>query len=172
MIERRQIYIALACFIVFSMAISTGTAYIYTTTGEQIIDLKWNYTPGEVYETLSDMGEEGRAAYLYVMLADLYYPLAYVALLMLAIGYVMQRMLPQESMLQRLMFLPLLAGGADIGENTCLVTILYKFPARVDDVARVANGFTMAKNGALLASIALAIAGLMYLWRKRKKDAR
>ncbi len=171
MIERRQVYIALAFFTVFSIGISTGTLHIYTTTGEQLIDMKFNYTPDEVYETLTGMGEEGRDVYLYVMLADLYYPLAYGALLMLAIGYVIQRVFSPESMLQKLMFLPLIAGSADVGENVCLATILYAFPARVDDVARVANGFTIVKNLALLASIVLAIGGLLYLWRKRKKDA-
>ena len=171
MIRQRQVYIALAVFAVFSIGISTGTLYIYTTTGEQIIDLKSNYTPDEVYDTLSNMGGGGRDAYLYVVLADLYYPLAYVALLVLVIGYLLQRMFPHNRMLHNFMFLPLLAGAADIGENICLATILYRFPVRVDDVARVANGFTSVKNIALLVSIAFAIVGLL-LRVKRKKDAR
>ncbi len=147
------------------------TLYIYTTTGEQVIDLKSNDTPGEVYDTLSGMGEPGRNVYLYVGLAGLYYPLAYMALLVLVIGYLLQRMFPLDSVLYTPLFLPLLAGGADIGENICLATILYRFPVRVDGIARVANGFTPLKNIALLASIALAVTGLICLCVKRKKDA-
>lgn len=171
MIQLKQIHRALAFFIIFFIAIGVGGLYVYNITGEQIIDLKFNYSPDEVNETLSDMGEKGRDAYLYVILADLYYPLAYVTFLGLAIGYIMQRVFPPDSMLQKLMFLPLLAGGADIGENMCLAKILYAFPARLDSVALLANYFTVAKNIVLLTTIGIVLIGLIQIRKNREEDA-
>jgi uncharacterized membrane protein YoaT (DUF817 family) len=130
-----------------------------------VMDLRLSYTPDELYAALSALGEAGRAAYVRnILILDLAWPLVYGTFLTLLPLYAFADKPPRRRRL--------LAGIAVVGvildyaENMSVLTLVLRFPDRVDALARVASGFTTAKWVFVSAAMVVAVAAAVALVRR------
>lgn len=125
--------------------------------GTGMIDLAFNYTPGQVYGMLASYGEAGRAYYLRMLaVVDIPFPLLYGTALSLMLSYLM-RQYPRVSgsRLRILNLVPFGATAADYLENAAIFILLVGFPHRLDAVAYAANIMTLLKSGLSAVSLLL-----------------
>lgn len=141
--------------------------------GVGILDLKFFYGADEAYRMLAAYGPEGRRLYLRGLLTvDLILPPLYALLLAVAIALGFGRSLRPESRLQALSLLPLAVCLADYLENASIVTLLLKYPARIEWLAGVAGYFTLTKQVLSLLCMALSLLGAgLALLRRRRVEA-
>jgi hypothetical protein len=126
------------------------------------IDLRFSYTPEEVYEMIAAYGEQGRRFYAVIELTmDLIYPFVYATLLALLITSSFRRLLPRDHALQRAHVLPYGVMLADYLENVGVVTMLIRYPARYPLLARITSVFTSTKWIGFVLAAATALVGLI-----------
>lgn len=130
-----------------------------------VMDLRLSYTPDELYTVLSSLGEAGRAAYVRnILILDVLWPLAYGAFLTLLPLYAFADLTPRRRRL--------LAGVAVVGvvldyaENMSVLTLVLRFPDRIDALARVASAFTTAKWVFVTAAMLVAVTAAVRLVRR------
>jgi hypothetical protein len=131
------------------------------------LDLYLSYSPGQVYEYLGGLGARGRSAYARNELTtDLLFPVIYSMALMVALMMAARRILPPDSRLQYLRFLPLLIVMADWGENLCLAVVIEAFPDRLDAIVTAASLFTSLKWAFLVIVVMTLVTLLALVVRK------
>ena len=109
------------------------------------LDLYLSYSPGQAYEYLGGLGDNGRIAYARVELTtDLVFPVVYSLGLAVALRMVARKLLP-SSRLQPMCLFPLLIVIADWCENLSLAIVIHAFPDRLDVIVNVASLFTSLK---------------------------
>ena len=132
------------------------------------LDLYLSYSPDQAYEYLGRLGAEGRIAYAKVELTtDLLFPVVYSMALIVALVMAARRILPPDSRLQYLRFLPLLIVMADWGENLCLAVVIDAFPDRFEVLATAASLFTSLK-WTFLISVIMTLVTLVALAVRKK----
>jgi len=132
------------------------------------IDSMFAYTPTQVYDVISDYGEQGRQHHAVTELtADLLYPILYSLLLSLLATLVFRRAFATTSFMQKLWRLPFVAALTDYGENATVVTLLLRYPQKLTGVAWAASLFTTAKWALVGVSFILVVIGLVALLIKR-----
>lgn len=143
--------------------------------GETVIDLHFTYTPEKVYQLLEGYGPDGRSYYFFAeTTADTVYVLIYTMFFLGLIVWIYQHKISQSHILKSLLALPLLACCFDFLENICVLTLLTKFPERLDQVAVLSAVFTGGKWLFALLTLVTVVAGLTWsLWLlvKRRKIA-
>lgn len=130
-----------------------------------VMDLRLSYTPDELYAALSALGAAGRAAYVRnILVLDVLWPLAYGAFLTLLPLYAFADQPPRR---RRLLASVAIVGVVlDYAENMSVLTLVLRFPDRIDGLARVASGFTTAKWVFVTAAMVVAgVAGIRLLRR-------
>jgi hypothetical protein len=139
------------------------------------LDLRFSYSPAEVYAALVAYGPAGRDFYVRVDLtADMAYPIIYSLFFSLTITYFLRRQGAVRPVLLRLALVPFAAMIADYLENACLVALLLSYPARIDTLAQVSSLFTSIKWVLAAVSLALLIisgAAVVILRRQRPDPA-
>ena len=109
------------------------------------LDLYLSYSPGQAYEYLGALGDNGRIAYARMELTtDLVFPVVYSLGLAVALRLV-ARKLHSSSRLQPLCLFPMLIVIADWCENLSLAGVIHDFPVRHDVIVNVASFFTSLK---------------------------
>ena len=132
------------------------------------IDLKFTYTPTEVFQMVAAYGEQGRAYYRMIeMTVDILYPLAYTLFFGALLTAILRRAFPGNSMVQRLALLTPLCFLLDMAENIGIITMLSQFPAQPEAVAQITALFTTAKWVAFAAIILTVLVGLV-VWLIRR----
>lgn len=133
--------------------------------GATIPDMElFGYSPQRAYEILAAQGEAGRAFYLHVIAPqDFPFPLFYGLFLATALTYLAQRLFPKREWLHRLGFVGLGAGLADWLENLCLITLSLRYPTRLEAVAVLGSGLTVAKTVLMLSSLCALLFGTGWL---------
>lgn len=110
------------------------------------LDLYFSYSPGQAYEYLVALGEEGRSAYISMALtSDLVFPVVYAMALSVVLMLVLRKLFPPSSRLRYLSLFPFLIVIADWCENLCLAMVTHAFPERADALVRSASLFTSLK---------------------------
>jgi hypothetical protein len=132
------------------------------------IDLKFTYTPAEVFGMVSAYGEAGRAFYRTIELtADILYPIAYTLFFGALLTAILRRAFPQNPMVHRLALIPVLSFVMDMGENIGIITMLTQFPTQSELVAQVTGIFTTLKWVTFGTIILTVVTGVLVLGVRR-----
>jgi hypothetical protein len=151
-------------------------AVIFPVTGigdNKPLDLYLFYTPDQVYDYLSALGDKGRTAYAKMeSTSDLLFPVVYSLALTVALVMGVRKTVPSGSRLRHLRFFPLLIVIADWCENLSLILMLHAFPDRLDAIATAAGLFTSIKwTFIILAFVTLVTVGVLVVY-KHCRDSR
>lgn len=132
------------------------------------------YEPQYIRQLLTELGDEGRAAYLHRQLPlDLVYPFLFALTNSLILVYLLRRLGKSSKKALIITAIPLAAGLFDYLENVSTIRMLLRFPDISDIAVRVASVFTVLKSGlttlffALLVALLLAL--LLQYFRSGKK---
>lgn len=140
----RLIAAAIVCGLIrYGLMPGMGKA-ILETPGAGPLDLMFAYTPDEAFASIAAMGEAGRGAYrLFLMTADVIYPVSYVLLL----GWAIALAARATRFAGALWLLAPVAGLFlfDMCENTAVIALLVQYPARPEALAWMASAFTTLK---------------------------
>lgn len=131
------------------------------------------YTPERAYQVLGALGEQGRAFDLkYIVPLDFPFPLAYGLFFFVAITVMARTLFPKLRYPWLVGTTGLLAMLFDWLENLVIITLLRKYPARLDGVVGMGSAFTQLKWLFNLASVALLLCGLGALAIQKMKGNR
>jgi len=156
-------------FLVFSGVLFNWGYYANITSSEVLIDSTFNYTPSRAYELLTNYGEAGRTNYLHSLPNDYVYSALMALSMITALTALTQRLFPHRKLLQKIYWIPLLAGVADYLENVGLYRMLSNYPEQLDGVAVATNLFTMTKLSLVGTSFLLfALFGIALLVKRQQ----
>lgn len=109
------------------------------------LDKPQMYSPDEVYEILSNWGEEGRLKQFWLHITwDLLLPIVYFFFLGFLISWLTKRGFKQKSFLQNLCLVSLVA-VIDLLENISLFLLICIYPMKIDIFCWFKTGFTLIK---------------------------
>jgi len=135
-----------------------------------LLDMTINYSPDLAYAKLTAYGEQGRYAYrLFLDYVDSVFPALYGMFFLLGTTYAFARVFPGRPVWQKLSFLTVGTTLFDYAENFCFLAMLRHYPQRLDDVARVANVFTLTKWAFAIFSMVLVVIGAGGLLFRRRQ---
>ncbi len=104
----------------------------------EILDTRIYYTPDEAYKSISGYGDEGRSLYVQTtLLLDYLYPWIYSLLLSIVLFRLSGK--------HRISLLPFFILVLDYAENTAILIMLTRYPARFDLLASTAGIATFSK---------------------------
>jgi len=137
---------------------------------DSMLDLNFGYTTKEAYLQLSNLGEDGRIAYFWlVAIIDMLYPLVYG----FVYAIVVVRQLKQNCLekLRWLVWFPVLMAFSDVLENVGTLLQLVSFPQQNELASAFGSFFNQAKW--TFAGITfLVVLGLFVYSKKRKQKVR
>lgn len=134
-------------------------------------DTSYFYSSADLERMAEAYGEEGRAAYVVARFTfDLVFPIAYLAFLVTAIGWLLNKALPDPENKWRLLNLfPIFGAFFDYCENIAASVFMMRYPEPAALAGFLAPVFTLIKwffvNGSF---IVLFIAGLLALSKMRR----
>ena len=132
------------------------------TTNVGSIDLTIAVSPATLFNMLAAYGEQGRIVYrIFVLTADIAYPIIYSIFLGLAITFLFRRIFPLESAWQKLNLLPFAALLFDVLENLGIVALLTTYPVQITWLAVVTIIINFIKWVCAGGSTLLVLAGLI-----------
>lgn len=136
--------------------------------GQRLLDANFHYTAEQAYATIDAYGEQGRQYYLSVVApTDIVIPIIYSLFLSVAITYIFRRAFAPARLLHMFSLAPFAIAIADYSENIAIVTLLLRYPARLEAVATLAGYFTSAKQLLFMGNTLLLTIGLLALaWAK------
>jgi hypothetical protein len=174
----RRAAISVIVFAVFSATVLPWQAGIAKQYSEGIgsPDSSFWYTRDRLYEMAEAYGADGRSTYVLARVTfDAVWPWVYAVMLVLVLGWLLQRASAPGTFRRMLVLLPLAALVADYLENASTAIVMARWPQTTDVLATLAPVFTAAK-WTLLAAAFLAVPVLAVLAlrndRKAKRDAR
>lgn len=162
----RTVGVAFAVFVAFMLVgFPVWQAINAMPEDVTVMDLRLSYTPDQLYAALSALGEAGRAAYVRnILILDVLWPLVYGAFLTLLPLYAFADLPARRRRL--LASLAVVGVVLDYGENMSVLTLVLRFPDRIDTLARVASGFTTAKWVFVSAAMLVAVVAVAWLIRR------
>lgn len=105
-----------------------------------------SHSPEKTYQTLEDMGEEGRRFYKQVLLTtELAFPLIYRLFNVVFITFFLARWLPRDSRLRWLCLAPLIGMICDYCENFMVISMINNYPVQALGLAKTVRIFTRIK---------------------------
>lgn len=127
--------------------------------GQAPLDLRWFSTGDEVMSFLDGCGASGRAAYVSMQTADLFYPLVFGLFLASSLAMVLGRLFPRRPAAVALAGVALLGAGFDYLENVLAWGALSAFPRRAatNDLLGIASA---AKNLTFWFAATILVVGL------------
>lgn len=124
----------------------------------KLLDLHFSYSPAQVYDHLTALGEEGRSAYTRMALtSDLAFPVIYSLALSVALMLVLKTLSPPASRFRYLCLFPFLSIITDWCENLSLAFATYSFPEPVDWIVNSASFFTSLKWTLVLLTVLMLL---------------
>lgn len=164
--------LVILCMVLFnlpSLPISSA-ALLEKSGGLPILDMRLQYTPAEVQDLLSALGEDGRSSYQLTHLSlDLAFPIFYS--LFFASAFIQLGARLEISPWRKHLHagLALLAGTVDLVENFSIVRLVAAFPEPLPGLVRFAQFATLAKFSLFALNI-LLLANLLILWMRKKRS--
>jgi hypothetical protein len=132
------------------------------------------YEPQYIRQLFSELGDEGRGAYLRRQLPlDLVYPFLFALSNALILVYLLLRLGKATQKALLIATIPLAAGLFDYLENISTICMLLRYPDISDVSVRIASVFTVLKSGLttlfFILLLALLLALLLHHFRSGKK---
>lgn len=126
------------------------------------LDKQFGYTPQQVYEILTNLGEAGRNSYKVLLLFDLFFPLSYCLLLALSIIYLWDKKIGLHKVSKLAVLLPIIGMLCDYCENIGTFILLTNFPKHMNSYVKVNSVFTQLKWIFLLTALFVMVSGFIY----------
>jgi hypothetical protein len=171
----RRALASVVVFLVFSATVLPWQAGIARAYSEGVgsPDSSFFYTRDQLYAFAEAFGADGRSSYVLARVTfDVVWPLVYGAMLVLVIGWLLQRSTDFGAPPRFLVLLPVIAVLADYAENTCTAIVMARWPETTDVLASLAGVFTATKWTTLsLAFLAVPIVAIGALLRGRRARA-
>ena len=159
------VLVFLALDVLFMAVVMPGMSGLLGTaarTNLGPLDLKFFYTPEQVFTTLEAFGQPRRDAYKIVELtADIIYPVIYTIAFGLLLTWLFKRAFKGDQAIQRFNVLPIGAWLFDLLENLGIVAMLNTFPNIPAGLAWATAIFTITKWLFAVTSIALIAIALL-----------
>jgi len=156
--------------VVLIFFILTLTIYLYMyfvsmplignySEGMPILDMQsGGYNHAYVMELLGVMGEKGRSVYVFPQLTvDLFFPLVYVSLLVLLLGWLLNKGNRKGKLFRYLLLVPIFTGLADYGENIASIFMIRSYPDISVGLVSFASTCTLIKSVGLIGSLLLVV---------------
>jgi hypothetical protein len=144
----------------------------YSSKSLRVFDTRLAYTPAQVNEFASAIGEPGRRLYAVTEVTlDFVFPLLYTTWLSVLLALVIPKAWPSRPEIERLILLPFLCLLGDLAENTCLAVLMWTYPLTPPWLVGLSNLASLVKWGAGLASFGLILVGAaiwIVKWLRRK----
>jgi hypothetical protein len=133
-----------------------------------ILDLQIGYTPEDAYTLLEALGPQGRQAYVAMLLiGDTLFPVSYSLLFAAIAAWLLARVAPPDHWAQKLSLIALIGGISDIAENLSILTMIFAFPQRLDEVAWFSSLIKITKFGsAAVGAPLIVIFAVMLVWKR------
>ncbi len=140
---------ALLLYLVFGAYVMPhGLATIQELSGSkvEVLDLQFSYSPEKVHSILSGYTDESRAyAMRFNAIEDSLYPVAYTFLFLIMMAWLSRSLAVYGVRLGYIHLLPFVVMMADYSENTCIITMLRKYPAIPDRLVHLSSILTSTK---------------------------
>ncbi len=131
--------------------------------GNTVIDLHFSYTPDQAYQLLDSYGPDGRKYYFFAeATADTVYVLIYTLFFLGLLVWLYKNKIHREERLKILLALPVIALCFDFLENICVLTLLTRFPERLDQLAYLSAIFTGGKWLFALLTLTAIVTGIVW----------
>jgi len=161
--------LVILCLILFNLPglpISSA-ALLERSGGLSILDMRLQYTPPDVQELLTALGEDGRSSYQLTHLSlDLAFPLLYSLFFASAFIQLGARLEISPRRQHLPAWLALLAGAMDLVENFSIVRLVAAFPVELPGLVRFAQIATLAKFSLFVLNILLLVNLFVLVIRK------
>lgn len=147
---------------------------IVPEAGPPLLDLRFGFSADEAYSTLEAFGEQGRAAYLEMLLvADIMYPLIYGLLLIMLASFFLRRILKPDNQLRIINLLAVDAVIFDFLENAGITYMISQFPLRADFAAGLTSVFNIMKwVMAGMAVVLVLVSMAVFLFSPQRRNGR
>jgi hypothetical protein len=146
----------------YVMPLASGLMAFAANASVMPLDLMFFYTPEKAFAMIEKYGEAGRALYMKIELtADIIYPIIYTLFYGLLLSWLLQRAYKPESSMQKLNAMPAGAWLFDLLENVGVVSMLAMYPSQPSVLAWITMIFGSVKWAFALASMGLALFGLV-----------
>jgi hypothetical protein len=132
---------------VFMLAVTIPKVMSFSN-GMKLPDmLPTGYSAEYINTLLSNLGREGRNAYLFNQIpVDMVYPFLFGASWCLVLAWFLDKLGKLNGLMIYLCLLPLLAGLFDYLENTGMIVILNRYPDNPDFLTQATSVFTILKS--------------------------
>ena len=147
-----------------------GDEILLRSGGLSILDTRFFYSPTDVYALLDALGDEGIAIYQRMHLGlDLLFPLVYTLFFASLGAFLRAKLQAQFKRLTPPAWILFLAGFFDLLENGSIMLLAWRYPAKMEGLAKIAQVFTLLKFSFFGLSIALLLFHLALAWLMRPK---
>jgi hypothetical protein len=158
----RTFVAALLVYLIFGLYIMPhGLARIQQLSRKkvEVLDLQFSYTPERARSILAEYTDESRAFTIrFNAIDDGLYPIVYTFLILIMMAWLSRSLTAYGVRAGYLHLLPFVVMLSDYSENTCIITMLRKYPDVPDWLVRLSSCFTTIK-WSLLGLEALMILG-------------
>lgn len=154
-------FIAFAA-VFFASSAPFAIPHVEDVCGAAPLDVRLYSTGGDVNRFLNECGESGRAAYLNMQIADLFYPAVFGVFMAAALGLTLKHLFPLHQAVVGLAVVPLVGSGFDYLENALAWRALAAYPDAVASNSLLGLAST-AKTVTFWIAGAMLLAGLAAL---------
>jgi hypothetical protein len=146
----------------YIMPLASGIMALAANNSVMPLDLMFFYSPAKAFAMIEKYGDAGRAVYMKIELtADIIYPIIYTLFYGLLLSWVFQRAFKSGSPMQKLNVMPVGAWFFDLLENIGIVSMLTMYPSQLAAFAWFTMIFGSIKWFFAIASILMALFGLV-----------
>ena len=155
---------ALLVYLVFGLYVMPhGLATIQQLSGKkvEVLDLQFSYTPEHARAILSEYTDESRAYTMrFSAIDDGLYPIAYTFLILIMMSWLSRSLAVHGIRTGYLHLLPFVVMLADYTENTCIITMIRRYPDFSDGLLRISSLCTTVKWSLLGLEALMILVGL------------
>ena len=144
-----------------------GAEYVRQISGgTAILDTYFYFPPHVAYDVLTALGTSVRAAYFWVNIMEIIFPITYGIFLTISFTMTYTFIYPPESKRNWLILMPLLAMAADFAENICIFLMIINFPTPLIGLATAASLLIPLKYTLIVVAALLIFQGNMKVTSK------
>jgi membrane-associated HD superfamily phosphohydrolase len=151
-----------------------GAEAIKKLTGFKILDFEISYSSDKAYQIIDGYGTTGRNMYLRFLLTDFAFILVYTMFSVIFLTLVCKKLFRDNNPVINVILIAVLAVGLfDILEDTGILTMLVKYPAKPGVIAVITSYITMIKSTLALVVTVLTMLlpfGLIFKQNKKTKE--
>ena len=140
------------------------------TGGLQVMDLRFSYTVDDVGELLTAMGDTGRQLFSHMQIADTFFPLGMLLVMVNAIVSLTSRVFPEGSPHRAVVLIPFIETIFDYFENILNATQVADYPNLSSELITQASIMTSLKWSFVALTIGIIIIlAIMAIMNSRRR---